>query len=210
MLKVIKKPRNYKMLLSNYSGNKFEAGCDEVGRGCLAGPVVAAAVIFPKSYKNEAINDSKKIAENKRNELFEIIKKDAISFGISFIPNEIIDKINILNASFLAMHKAIDQLEIIPGFLIIDGNKFKPYQSIPYECIVKGDGKFLSIAAASILAKTARDNYMKALGAKYPGYKWEKNVGYPTKDHINYIKEKGFTKYHRRSFHIKSLQLKLY
>jgi ribonuclease HII len=195
-------------LLSNHSSVFPEAGCDEAGRGCLAGPVVAAAVVFPKDYSNELINDSKKLSERKRNVLVSLIKSEAISYAIGFVaPNEI-DEINILNASFLAMHRALEMLEPKPNYLIIDGNRFNSWHDVPYATIIKGDGKYLSIAAASILAKTARDEYMKTLHQEYPDYQWNKNKGYPTQSHIRAIDKCGFTPHHRRSFHLKR-QLKL-
>ncbi len=198
------------MLKSFYKKNVIEAGCDEAGRGCLAGPVYAAAVILPANYKNLLLNDSKKISEKKRYELREIIIKDAVSWAVGIVDNQEIDKINILNASILAMHRAIEKLNKIPEHLIIDGNKFKPYKNIPFTTIVKGDGKYLSIAAASILAKTFRDDFMLKIHDEHPEYFWEQNKGYPTKKHANAIKQYGFTNYHRKSFHLKSMQLELF
>ncbi|MGB4654485.1 MAG: ribonuclease HII [Bacteroidales bacterium] len=187
-------------MFSNYSGFEYEAGCDEAGRGCLAGPVVAAAVIFRKNYKNNDIIDSKKLSEKKRNSLAEVVKKDALHYAIATVDNNTIDKINILNASILAMHKALDMLPQKPEFIIVDGNKFKPYHDIQHKCIVKGDDLYLSIAAASILAKTYRDKIMCELHQEFPFYNWDKNKGYPTKFHRMQIKSFGLTKHHRNSF----------
>lgn len=197
-------------MLKSQLQNKFiEAGCDEAGRGCLAGPVYAAAVILPKGYKNKLLNDSKQLSEKKRNILREEIEKDAIAFGVGIVDNLEIDKINILNASFLAMHRAVEQLKITPELLLIDGNRFKPYKDIPHECIIKGDGKFLSIAAASVLAKTYRDEFMLGADKKYPDYQWKKNKGYPTKAHREAIKKIGTTEIHRMSFKLLPEQLSL-
>lgn len=187
-----------------FSDQKIEAGCDEAGRGCLAGPVVASAVILPDNFKNSLINDSKKLTEKQREKLFPIIKKEAISFGVGIVSCKEIDKINILNASFLAMHRAIDELEIKPELLLIDGNRFNPYHNIDHQCIIKGDGKFLSIAAASIIAKVTRDKMMKILSEEYPYYGWRNNKGYPTKAHRAAILENGDCKYHRKSFKLLS------
>jgi len=187
-------------LLPFFDKIKIEAGCDEAGRGCLAGPVVAAAVILPKKFKNELLNDSKQLSEAKRKLLRPIIEKAAISYAVSFVFEEEIDEINILNASFTAMHRAVDQLETRPELLLIDGNRFNPYPEIPHNCIIKGDGKFLSIAAASILAKTYRDDYMEKIHEEYPMYDWNKNKGYPTKKHRQEIFHHGDCKYHRKSF----------
>ncbi|BDC99741.1 ribonuclease HII [Persicobacter psychrovividus] len=178
----------------------IEAGCDEVGRGCLAGPVVAAAVILPKDYELPYLNDSKKLTAKRRDQLAEIIKRDALSWAIAEVDHQKIDEINILNASFLAMHKAVDQLKVRPELLLIDGNRFSPYMGIMHECVIKGDGKFMSIAAASILAKTYRDALMITLAEEYPFYAWEKNAGYPTKAHRAGILEHGPSPLHRRSF----------
>ena len=188
------------MLNPQYQYKLIEAGCDEVGRGCIAGPVVAAAVILPPNYKNKFITDSKKISQKKRIELGEKIIDNAISWGISEVSNNKIDKINILNASILAMHRALDRLKVRPEFIIVDGNKFKPYDNISHECIIRGDNKFQNIAAASILAKNYRDGLMKNLSIEYIKYSWESNFGYPTKKHRNSIKKYGVTKYHRKSF----------
>ena len=186
-----------------------EAGCDEAGRGCLAGPVVAAAVILPKDFKNELLNDSKKISEKNRNKLRLIIEAEATSWGIGFVsPNEI-DKINILQASFLAMHRAIEQLQAKPKHLVIDGNKFNPYKNIPHTCIIKGDGKYMNIAAASILAKTHRDELMYNIHEKFPHYNWKKNKGYPTKEHREAISTHGTSPHHRMSFKLIPEQLKM-
>lgn len=188
------------MLLSEFTIDKIEAGLDEVGRGCLAGPVVAAAVILPKGYKNDILNDSKKLTEKKRVALDEIIKNDAIAWAVAEVSHTKIDEINILNASFLAMHKAVKKLDVKPELLLVDGNRFKQYKKTPHECIIKGDGKYLAIAAASVLAKNYRDLLMAKKAKKYPGYGWEKNVGYPTKLHRAGIKEFGITPLHRKSF----------
>ncbi len=169
------------MLASHYYEGKVEAGCDEAGRGCLAGSVYAAAVIFPENYQNEELNDSKQLTDKRRKQLREIIERDAVAWAVGIVTPEEIDKINILNASILAMHRALDQLKVRPEAIIVDGNRFKPYQKLPHTTIVKGDGKYLSIAAASILAKTYRDDYMDALAEEYPQYDWLSNKGYPTK-----------------------------
>ena len=190
------------MLKSHYYEGKIEAGCDEAGRGCLAGSVYAAAVILPEDYQNELLNDSKQLTEKKRYLLREIIKRDAIAWAVGIVSPEEIDKINILNASILAMHRALDQLKVRPEAIIVDGNRFKPYQELPYTTIVKGDGKYLSIAAASILAKTYRDDYMNKLAEEYPQYDWLSNKGYPTKKHREAIKQFGITPYHRKSYNL--------
>lgn len=188
------------MLLSCLEENRTEAGCDEAGRGCLAGPVFAAAVILPDGYTNELLNDSKQLSEKKRDALRPIIERDALAWAVGIVTAEEIDKINILNASFIAMHRAIDGLKIKPEHLLIDGNRFKPYKDIPHTCIVKGDGKMMSIAAASILAKTHRDEFMKKIHAEFPQYAWNVNKGYPTKTHRAAIAEHGVSPYHRVSF----------
>lgn len=188
------------MLLSHYYEGLVEAGCDEAGRGCLAGSVYAAAVILPPDYENELLNDSKKLSAKKRYTLRAEIERDAVAWAVGVVTPEEIDKINILNASFLAMHRALDQLKVRPEAIIVDGNRFKPYQELPFTTIVKGDGKYLSIAAASILAKTYRDDYMQALAKEYPQYDWQSNMGYPTKKHRQAISEHGVTPYHRKSF----------
>ena len=190
------------MLKSHYYESLIEAGCDEAGRGCLAGSVYAAAVILPSDYQNELLNDSKKLTAKKRYALREEIERDAIAWAVGIVTPEEIDKINILNASFLAMHRALDQLSVRPEAVIVDGNRFKPYQDLPSTTIVKGDGKYLSIAAASILAKTYRDDYMLSLAEEYPQYDWQSNMGYPTKKHRQAIREHGITPYHRRSYNL--------
>lgn len=198
------------MLKSSFQKEKIEAGCDEAGRGCLAGPVVAAAVILPSDYSHEALNDSKQLSEKQRVAIKSDIVRDAIAWGVGVASPEEIDEINILNASYLAMHRAVDQLQIQPEFLLIDGNRFKTDREIPYECIIKGDGKYLSIAAASILAKTYRDDLMRQLALDFPGYGWETNVGYPTRAHRDGIKENGSTPHHRMSFQLIPSQLELF
>ena len=187
-------------LLPYLTKNRIEAGCDEAGRGCLSGPVVAAAVILPKSFENELLNDSKKLTEAKRKLLRPIIEKEAIAFGVAFVDEQEIDQINILNASFLAMHRSIDQLSEKPELLLIDGNRFNPYKEVEHQCIIKGDGKYLSIAAASVLAKTYRDDYMEKIHEEFPMYDWINNKGYPTAKHRQGIKDHGDCKYHRKSF----------
>lgn len=187
-------------LLSFHNKGILEAGCDEAGRGCLAGPVVAAAVILPPDFNHPYLNDSKKITEKQREILRPIIEEQAIAFAVSIVSEETIDEINILNASIKGMHLAVDQLKIKPEFLLIDGNRFHKYQTIPHECIIKGDGKYKCIAAASILAKTYRDEIMKKLHEEFPAYNWKKNKGYPTKDHRNAIREHGANQHHRKSF----------
>lgn len=185
-----------------YSEYELEAGCDEAGRGCLAGSVYAAAVIFPKDYHNDDLNDSKQLSAKKRYALREIVERDALAWAVGIVTPEEIDKINILNASILAMHRALDQLKVRPEAVIVDGNKFKPYHDLPYTTIVKGDGKYLSIAAASILAKTFRDDYMDRLAEEYPQYDWLSNKGYPTKKHREAIRKYGVTPYHRMSYNL--------
>jgi ribonuclease HII len=196
------------MLISSFTGNLIEAGCDEAGRGCLAGPVFAAAVILPPGYQHELLNDSKKLSPKQRNILRQIIEKEAIAYGVASCSPEEIDEINILNASFLAMHRAIDKLKPNPQLLLIDGNRFTPYKTIPHRCLIKGDARYLSIAAASILAKTYRDEYMLELHHRYPNYAWLKNKGYPTMEHKLAIREFGITPYHRMTFN-SQIQLKL-
>ena len=188
------------MLENHYHEGLVEAGCDEAGRGCLAGSVFAAAVILPPDYENELLNDSKKLTDRKRKQLREIIEHDAVDWAVGIVEPGEIDEINILNASILAMHRALDQLKVRPEAVIVDGNRFKPYRDLPYTTIVKGDGKYLSIAAASILAKTYRDDYMDRLAEDYPQYDWKSNKGYPTKKHRQAIRECGITPFHRRSF----------
>lgn len=188
------------MLENHYYEGLVEAGCDEAGRGCLAGSVFAAAVILPPDYENELLNDSKKLTDRKRKQLREIIEHDALDWAVGIVEPGEIDEINILNASILAMHRALDQLMVRPEAVIVDGNRFKPYRDLPYTTIVNGDGKYLSIAAASILAKTYRDDYMDRLAEDYPQYDWKSNKGYPTKKHRQAIRECGITPFHRRSF----------
>ena len=190
------------MLLDHYYEGKVEAGCDEAGRGCLAGSVYAAAVILPVGYQNELLNDSKQLTEKRRYELREIIQRDAVAWAVGIVTPEEIDKINILNASILAMHHALDQLQARPEAVIVDGNRFKKYKDLPHTTIVKGDGKYLSIAAASILAKTYRDDYMNQLAEEYPQYDWRSNKGYPTKKHREAIRQYGTTPYHRMSYNL--------
>ena len=197
------------MLQLKYS-DKIEVGCDEAGRGCLAGPVVAAAVLLPDNFKNKNLNDSKQLKKQERETLEIIIKREAVSYGIGVVSSKEIDEINILKASFLAMHRAIDAIENEYHLLLIDGNRFYPYKNIAHECIIKGDGKFLSIAAASVLAKTERDRIMKNLSKEFPQYDWEKNKGYPTKKHREAIQKHGANKYHRKSFQLLPNQLKLF
>ena len=190
------------MLKSHYYEGKIEAGCDEAGRGCLAGSVYAAAVILPEDYQNDLLNDSKQLTEKKRYQLREIIERDAVAWAVGVVSPDEIDKINILNASILAMHRALDQLKVRPEAIIVDGNKFKPYHQLPHTTIVKGDGKYLAIAAASILAKTYRDDYMNELAKEYPQYDWLSNKGYPTKKHREAIRQYGITPYHRKSYNL--------
>lgn len=190
------------MLLNNYHEGLIEAGCDEAGRGCLAGAVYAAAVILPPDYHNELLNDSKQLTERRRYELRPQIERDAVAWAVGVVSPEEIDRINILNASILAMHRALDQLSVRPQAVIVDGNRFKPYGSLPFATIVKGDGKYLSIAAASILAKTYRDDYMNALAEQYPCYDWRSNKGYPTKAHREAIRRYGATPLHRMSYNL--------
>ena len=188
------------MLLPYLTKNCVEAGCDEAGRGCLAGSVYAAAVILPPDFYNETLNDSKQLTEKQRDMLRPVIEREAVTWAVGVVTPEEIDRINILKASFLAMHRAIEQLNVTPEHLLIDGNRFTPYPNIPHTTVVKGDGKYLSIAAASILAKTHRDEYMEELNAKYPNYLWCENKGYPTKAHRDAIRLHGPTPYHRKSF----------
>ena len=198
------------MLKSSFTFDKIEAGCDEVGRGCLAGPVVAAAVILPPDYQHALLTDSKQLSKNAREKIREDILKDAIAYAVAEISNEEVDKINVLKASFIGMHRALDQLDKTPELLLIDGNRFIPYRNIPHQCIVKGDSKYLSIAAASILAKAYRDDLMAKLSLEHPHYGWERNVGYPTKEHRSAIKKYGITPYHRKSFRLLPEQLELF
>ena len=197
------------MLMSNFSDSSFEAGIDEAGRGSLAGPVTAAAVIFPKDYKNDYLNDSKRLSEKKRIELKQIIENDSVDFAVCSIAPSTIDKINILNSTFKAMHGALNSLKIIPDFIIVDGSKFKKFKNINHKCIVKGDSKYQNIAAASILAKTYRDLHMIEQHKSYPNFGWDRNKGYGTEFHINSIFEHGLTILHRKSFTIKKSQIKL-
>lgn len=194
---------NKEILLPRYQNNLLEAGCDEAGRGCLAGPVFAAAVILPADFDHPELNDSKQLDEKKRNQLRIEIEQSALAFAVASVDNHEIDQINILQASVLAMHRAVDMLLLQPEFLIIDGNYFKPYTSLEHACIVRGDCKYFSIAAASVLAKTYRDDYMKQLAQEYPDYHWHKNKGYPTIRHRSVIIEKGLTPYHRRTFRVR-------
>lgn len=187
----------------------IEAGCDEAGRGCLAGPVVAAAVIFPEGYQNDLLDDSKKLSFKAREELKKIVEQDAISYAVGVVTHQEIDKINILNGSFLAMHRALDQLTIAPEHILVDGNRFNSYNDVEHTTVVKGDGKYLSIAAASILAKTYRDDLMVEYSKSYPQYGWDRNMGYPTKQHRLAIEQFGITSLHRKSFKCKETQLKL-
>lgn len=198
----MKKSVSSNHLLPHYYSNLIEAGCDEAGRGCLAGSVYAAAVILPIDYDNPLLNDSKKLTEKRRKVLRDQIVRDAVSWAVGVVTPEEIDKINILNASFLAMHRALDQLTIRPEAVIVDGNRFNPYHDLPYTTIVKGDGKYQSIAAASILAKTFRDEYMDSLANEYPYYDWQKNKGYPTKAHREGIRDHGPSPYHRMSYNL--------
>ena len=198
------------MLLSYKNSGVIAAGCDEAGRGCLAGPVYAAAVILPPNFEHELISDSKKLSERMRYELRPIIEESAVAWAVGVVTAEEIDKINILNASILAMHRALEQLKVQPEYILVDGNRFKPYGKTPFSCEVKGDGRFLSIAAASILAKTYRDDYMNSIAKEYPQYGWCENKGYPTKAHRNAIREFGVTPHHRKSFQLLDCQLTLF
>lgn len=186
-----------------------EAGCDEAGRGCLAGPVFAAAVILPNTFKNKLLNDSKQLKEKDRYDLRQVIEREALAYAVAQVDNQEIDEINILNASILAMHRAVDKLKMTPEFLIIDGNRFKPYKNIPHQTVIKGDGKYMNIAAASILAKTYRDDFMLEAAKRYPEYGWESNMGYPTAKHRDAIRKHGATPLHRMSFQLLPNQLTL-
>lgn len=197
------------MLDIKFSDKRLEAGTDEAGRGCLAGPVVAAAVILPEGFSNELLNDSKKLTEPRRRLLRPLIEREALAFGVSFVWQDEIDRINILQASIQAMHRALDQLQPEPEFVIVDGNRFLPYRGIPHRTIVKGDGKYLSIAAASVLAKTYRDEYMEELHQRFPMYGWKGNKGYPTAEHRMAIREHGSCEHHRRSFQLLPTQLRM-
>ena len=190
------------MLKNRYYEGKVEAGCDEAGRGCLAGSVYAAAVILPDGYENPLLNDSKQLTERRRYELRSIIERDAVAWAVGIVTPEEIDRINILNASILAMHRALDQLTVRPEAVIVDGNRFKKYRDLPHTTIVKGDGKYMAIAAASILAKTYRDDYMNQLAEEYPQYDWQSNKGYPTRKHREAIRQHGTTPYHRMSYNL--------
>ena len=190
------------MLKNYYEQGRVEAGCDEAGRGCLAGSVYAAAVILPPDYHNERLNDSKKLTARQRYALRQDIERDAVAWAVGIVTPQEIDQINILNASILAMHRALDQLQVRPEAIIVDGNRFKPYRDLPHTTIVKGDGKYLSIAAASILAKTYRDDEMVRLAQEYPDYDWQHNMGYPTRKHREAIRQHGITPYHRRTFNL--------
>jgi ribonuclease HII len=190
------------MLQLQHTPGLIEAGCDEAGRGCLAGPVVAASVILPLDFQNELLNDSKKLTEKQRFELREIIEKEAISWAVSYVNNQEIDQINILQASFTAMHRAVEALTILPEHLLIDGNRFRPFPNIKHTCVIKGDGKFMSIAAASILAKTYRDDFMAQIHEEFPEYNWKNNKGYPTADHRKAIAQFCETPYHRMTFNL--------
>ncbi len=198
------------MLLPYMHNGVIEAGCDEAGRGCLAGAVYAAAVILPPDFHNDLLNDSKQLTERQRYELRPIIEQEALAWAVGIVSPEEIDRINILNASFLAMHRAVEQLTITPEHLLIDGNRFKPYPNTPHTCVIKGDGKYAAIAAASILAKTYRDDYMNQLHEEFPMYSWAGNKGYPTKAHRNAIRQYGPTPYHRMSFQLLERQLSLF
>ena len=197
------------MLKNRFSKSEFEVGIDEAGRGCIAGPLTASAVILPKGFNNKYLDDSKKLSEKKRLELKIIIEKEAVDYSVFFINAKIIDKINILNSTFKAMHGALNNLKTQPNFILVDGNKFIQYNDIPHKCIIKGDGKYQNIAAASILAKTYRDEYMKKLHSKYPEFGWNTNKGYGTKFHMDMINKHGKTDFHRKSFNIKKLQVKI-
>lgn len=201
---------NGTMLLPYLQNDLIEAGCDEAGRGCLAGSVFAAAVILPKDFRNELLNDSKQLTEKQRYLLRPVIEREALAWAVGVVSPEEIDQINILNASILAMHRAVDQLNVRPETLIIDGNRFKKYKDLPHTCVIKGDGKYLSIAAASILAKTYRDDYMLRLHEEYPLYDWKNNKGYPTKKHRSGIQMYGATPYHRMTFQLLNPQPDLF
>ena len=197
------------MLKKYFNKNVVEAGCDEAGRGCLAGPVYAAAVILPKDFRNKLLNDSKQLSDTQRYELRPLIEQEALAWAVGIVDHNEIDEINILNASFLAMHRALDQLKVTPELLLIDGNRFNPYKKIAHQCIIEGDAKYMSIAAASILAKTYRDDHMMKMAKKFPYYGWETNMGYATKKHRNAIKEHGPSEIHRMSFRLLPSQLNL-
>jgi ribonuclease HII len=194
-------------LLPYAQPQRLEAGCDEAGRGCLAGPVFAAAVILPSGFSHPLLNDSKQMSENHRNVLREIIEREAVAWGVASVTNAAIDKLNILRASITAMHRALDKLEMSPGFILVDGNRFYPYRDIPHQCVVKGDATYAAIAAASVLAKTHRDEFMQAIAGEFPQYGWENNKGYPTKAHREALRQYGATPYHRRSFRLTNAQM---
>jgi ribonuclease HII len=196
-------------LLPFFKEGILEAGCDEAGRGCLAGPVFAAAVILPSDFENDILNDSKKLTEKERFDLRPVIEKEAVAWAVEAVSNDEIDEVNILNASFLAMNRAVQKLNIQPEHLLIDGNRFRTQLKIPFTCIIKGDGRFFSIAAASVLAKTYRDDFMEKIHDEFPEYKWKQNKGYPTKDHRDAIRKYGVTKYHRLTFRLLNEQLSL-
>jgi len=196
-------------MLKHYLHKILEAGTDEAGRGCLAGPVTAAAVILPETFTNDILNDSKQLSVLRRDLLRPVLEEQAVCYGICHVFEEEIDEINILNASITGMHRAIEQLSVVPEFILVDGNRFKPYGKIPHECIIKGDSKYMSIAAASVLAKTYRDAYMDKIHEEFPMYNWKRNKGYPTKEHREAIRKYGISKYHRKSFRLLPEQLKL-
>jgi ribonuclease HII len=198
------------MLLPFFQDKLIEAGCDEAGRGCLAGPVFAAAVILPKNFKHDLLNDSKQLNETQRKALRTEIEQQALAFSVAKVDHDEIDRINILQASFLAMHRALDQLSLRPELILVDGNRFKKYQELPHQCVVKGDGKYFSIAAASILAKTYRDDFMEKIAIEFPQYDWASNKGYPTVKHREAVLQHGFSPYHRRSFKVSDPQLTLF
>ena len=198
------------MLLPFFQDKLMEAGCDEAGRGCLAGPVFAAAVILPKNFKHALLNDPKQLNEAQRKSLRTEIEAQALAFAVAQVDHDEIDRINILQASFLAMHRALDQLILRPELVLVDGNRFKKYQDLPHQCVVKGDGKYFSIAAASILAKTYRDDFMEKIAAEFPQYDWASNKGYPTLKHREAVLKHGFSPYHRRSFKVSDPQLTLF
>ena len=200
---------NKQKLLPFYNKNTIEAGCDEAGRGCLAGPVYAAAVILPPDFENDLLNDSKKLTEKQRYKLRPLIEEQALAWAVVAVDNKEIDEVNILNASFLAMNRAVEKLKTVPEHLLIDGNRFRTKSQIPYTCMIKGDGRFYSIAAASVLAKTYRDDYMAEIHQEFPYYDWQKNKGYPTKKHRAAIKQHGASKYHRMTFRLLDEQLSL-
>lgn len=202
--------RNERHLLNFLNADLLEAGCDEAGRGPLAGPVFAAAVILPRDFYHPLLNDSKKMSEKARNELRPIIEREAIAWAVEEVSAKEIDEMNILNASITGMQRAVKKLSVKPEFLLIDGNKFKPFDGYRYQCVVKGDATYASIAAASVLAKTYRDEYMRALAVQHPQYGWERNMGYPTKEHVEAIIQNGYTPHHRKSFHLKQLEPTLF